>query len=309
MRDAGRLAHAVALVDRDPEGREELEGAQRDGRRTGRRGEQSIEAEGVLDLGDDQLVGELAGQRAGLLALRDVALERLELGAKRPGRELRLDAGRGPELGLERGLKLLPDAGDPEKQSGTHLGEIVLELRELGAEEDFAATAKVHEVGEQLLGDVAQRQVADRAVRLGVAKGREVLEDSVRDHDHAAVLQHHGLRHTGGAGRVDEQGGLVIRHLVEAAIEVRVALIAAERTKRIERRHPLVIVGDRVHGDDLLDGEETRRSGSGSTCRAAPGCRRWQSSRASASRCTRSARRCSWCRSAPGMPRAAMMPN
>ena len=171
---AGRLGHAVDVEDLQPEAAHELRDLQRHRRRGARGPPHLVEAEQQPEEAEDRLVG----LRVGLLDLGRhlvavlVGLRPGEPGGHRVGDELLVGGVRVlGELGRDAGLDLLPDPRDAEEGRGVHLAE--------RAEQPGRVGDRVHVVAEEgravrrqhPLGDVGEREVADRAL-LVVQPGR-----------------------------------------------------------------------------------------------------------------------------------------
>ena len=230
--DAGGLTLAVDLVDGDAQRGKKLQGAQRDGRSAGDRQLKVVEPQGVLDLGDHQLAGDGAPDGVARLSAGHLFLEAGQLGLARPVGQKRLEPGGLGEATLEHRLELLPYPGHAEEDRGPYVGEVVLDLGQVPTKEGLPAGGQLGEVGGDLLGHVAQGQVAHDAERGPLLEHGEAVEHGVDQREHVGARQLHRLGRAGGPRGVDQQLGLVGAQLLEPFVQLGVVLLLAQGLKR-----------------------------------------------------------------------------
>ena len=145
----------------------------------------------------------------GLLDLRrHRAADLLGLDPGEAGRHRVLDhlpvggVGVGGELGGDAGLDLLPDPRDAEERRRVHLAERAEQLGRVADRVHVAADDLRAVEAEHPLGDVRERQVADRHLRVH-QPGRLLGGDRLVEH--VVVGEHDALRVPGRAGRVEDR--------------------------------------------------------------------------------------------------------
>ena len=82
--------------------------------------------------------------------------------------------------------------------------QVAAELADVSARRHLAAPQQVVVMADVALGDVRHRQVGDIALLDRVEFGQEVGQTEV-GREHVGVVEHHALRRTGGARRVDNR--------------------------------------------------------------------------------------------------------
>ncbi len=252
--DDGRgLRQTVPLVDHDARADEELREVARE-RRSPRDGVPEPVPEGVADLREDELVGDLrfprepAGQRlAALLVGHPLAAD-----ADRPVEELLLQAAARLDFIHDAGVDLLVDARDGAESVRVDLDEVVPELVDRLRVGDRGATVQVGVV-EHPLEDVRQREEGERD---RVARDRDHLAGGRDVRDEVRVREHRALRLPRGARRIDDRGDVLGLYPGRALLEDRRAHLerrAALVRERVEREVSRLRRRARVEGDDVVE--------------------------------------------------------
>ena len=229
-----RLRHAVDLRQRHADRLVPLEQLARDRRRAG---------DGELDLVEaDQLPHRAEGD-----VLEEVPRGVLLGGAASP-RAIDGDGERGGDALVElrasargrprsprdhAGVDLLPHARHAEDDVRPHLAQVRRDLAGLGAARHLVAVDELAVVARHALGDVRHRQVRHDALAGEVELLAERAAQRLGGVHDVEVRDHHALRRSGRARRVDDRGERLLGDVTGGRVEVDAAVAVEHLLRRL----------------------------------------------------------------------------